>query len=161
MSQVATSGQHAERPAKPRLEYYIKWKDRSYMHCTWTSQESLQAAREQYPSTIGVKIRKYFQETDAAQVCLLTYTVRHILNFCEHKAGVCTWDCTAKRCVTDRHLLADNIPCKIVSPPGMGTHLPSCVSSGPSAKGICGMHRLLGREPHRLAHGKMASTRIL
>ena len=70
MLQVTTSGQHAERPAKPRVEYYIKWKDRSYLHCTWTSQESLQAAREQYPTTTGVKIRKYFQEAEAAQVRL-------------------------------------------------------------------------------------------
>ena len=77
------------------MEYCIKWKDRSYLHCTWTSQESLQAAREKYPSTAGFKIRKYFQEAEAAQVCLLTHVVSHALvMFCEHMTSVYTWDRT-------------------------------------------------------------------
>ena len=35
-------------------EYFVKWKDKSYMHCSWISHRDLWSAMKQFP---GLKMR--------------------------------------------------------------------------------------------------------
>lgn len=36
------------------IEYYVKWKERSYMHCSWVAHSALLAAMKEY---VGLKTR--------------------------------------------------------------------------------------------------------
>lgn len=46
--------------SKPIKEYYIKWKNQSYLHCSWVSQSELDKACKMFPH-LKNKVRKFYQ----------------------------------------------------------------------------------------------------
>ena len=64
--QGSTSGREKEGGLK---ECYVKWKGKSYMHCSWVPHQEIQSAAQLsgMPSAAKTKLRKALAEADASK----------------------------------------------------------------------------------------------
>jgi chromodomain-helicase-DNA-binding protein 4 len=60
----------AAAPADGPKEYYIKWKERSYLHCSWVAADMFERAIRLGLVYMRTRLRKFHGERDAAAAAL-------------------------------------------------------------------------------------------
>ena len=61
---LACSASHVFHMRNAESEFHVKWKDKSYIHCTWVSQADVQTAIKVCPSlSLMVLIIRYIIQT--------------------------------------------------------------------------------------------------
>jgi hypothetical protein len=61
---VLTARQH--QAAGRHREYYIKWRGKSYLHCSWVREADIESVGRMF-AHLRAKVRKFFQEQDEGE----------------------------------------------------------------------------------------------
>lgn len=62
--------------------FRVKWKGRSYIHCSFVPQSSMLLAQKRFPSGIGVKLRRFLIEEEEVEWRVMRPHGLHIHKLC-------------------------------------------------------------------------------